>query len=100
MKIIWSMEAVSDLDSIYEFYYEKSPLVAANIYNTIVDEVDILIRFPKIAAVEELLADMSQIFRSLIVLNKYKVIYRIDNQRIIIDKVWDCRQNPGNLKIK
>lgn len=100
MKIVWSLEAVSDLDLIYKFYFEKSPLAASNIYNAIIDEVVVLARFPQIAAVEELLADLPYSFRSLIVLKKYKVIYRIDKDRIIIDKVWDCRQNPDNLKIE
>lgn len=100
MKIIWSLEAVSDLDSIYGFYFEKSPLAASNIYNTIVDEVEVLAQFPQIAAVEELLADLPHTFRSLVVLKKYKIVYRVEKSRVIIDKVWDCRQNPDNLKIE
>lgn len=42
MKIIWSLEAVSDLNLIYEFYFKKSPLAALNIYNAIVDETEVL----------------------------------------------------------
>ena len=42
MNVKWSAVAVQDLDEIYDFYAEKSLQVAVNLYNSIIDEAEIL----------------------------------------------------------
>ena len=49
MKIIWSKEAKADLDSIYVFQATFNENAAVRIYNAILDEVEILLRFPNLA---------------------------------------------------
>ena len=97
MKLEWTIPAAMQLENIYHFYYLKSIEAATNIYNDIIDEVDILIKFPEIAAVEPLLADYTHIYRSLIVRKLFKVVYRIEDKTIYIVAVFDCRQDPQKL---
>ena len=100
MTLHFTANARRQLDSIYSFYEEKNPKAAACLYNDILDEVEQLLIFPKMAAVEQLLSDYSEEFRSLVVRKNYKVIYFVHEEtaEIIIVAVWDCRQNPETLK--
>ena len=97
-RIIWTDEAREDLDAIYKFYAEKNETAAVRIYNEILEEADILITFPEIAAQELLLEGMEFIFRSLVTHSGiYKIIYFIDKANVVITHVWDCRKNPASL---
>jgi plasmid stabilization system protein ParE len=97
-QIVWTDMAASDLQAIYEFYLQKSADVAVLIYNQILEEADILARFPEIAAEEPLLAGMEYVFRSLVIHSGiYKIIYFVDKKNVVITHVWDCRRNPATL---
>jgi len=99
MKILWTRFAESQLDEIYEYMYNKNPYIAADIYNDILDESAMLANFPQIAAIEPLLSKYKEEYRSLVVRRNYKVIYYIDSEKTIyVVGVFDCRQNPKELK--
>ncbi|GAB6008505.1 type II toxin-antitoxin system RelE/ParE family toxin [Dysgonomonas reticulitermitis] len=100
MKINWTHKADARIDEILDFYKEKSPKVAKEILVDINKTVEPLVKFPQMAAIEPVLSDLPISFRSLIVRNIYKIIYYVDenNGTINIVTVWDCRQNPKNLK--
>jgi len=99
MKIIWSKEAKADLDSIYVFQATFNENAAVRIYNAILDEVEILLKFPNLAPIEELLPSNKYTFRSLITKSgKHKIIYFIDIDTIYITHIWDCRRNPKNIR--
>lgn len=99
MMIVWTTKALNDLDNLYVFYKDKSEKVAINIYNSIVHEVDILSDFPYLAPVEPYLQGEAKTFRSLVVLSGLiKIIYYVENEKINITHVWDCRKNPLSLK--
>jgi plasmid stabilization system protein ParE len=98
MNIKLSKQAEKHLDDIYNFYRQKNEPAAINIYNYILDSIDRLANFPQMAAVDLLLSDMAQTYRSLVVKRMYKVIYYIEAENIHVAAVWDCRQNPDNLK--
>lgn len=97
MTIKWYVEAVADIGKIYDYYVTKNPRAAAMLYNRILDDVEILKRQPYIAAVEQMLLDCPEGYRSLVVGN-YKVIYFIKDDLVLIVQVFDCRQNPIKLK--
>jgi len=67
MRIFWMPDAVNDLDKIYEFYAVKNLKAAAIIYNSILDDAEILKTNPFIAKIEPPLDDLPQKYRSLIV---------------------------------
>jgi len=98
MEIFWTQEAVNDLDDIHNFYFYKNPKTAKSIFNSIVDETQILVRFPLIGAAEPLLYDKPQTARSLLVLKKFKVVYYVSSEKVVITNVWDCRKNPERLQ--
>jgi plasmid stabilization system protein ParE len=43
MKLHWSQEAKDNLDSIYGYYFVKSPTIACRIHNSIIDETERLL---------------------------------------------------------
>lgn len=99
MKIFWTSLAMEDLQSIYDFIAESNQRLAAYTYNTILDEVEILKKFPQIASIEPLLRSLKYKFRSLVIISgKYKIIYFVDNKTIIITHVWDCRRDPQLIR--
>jgi len=101
MEIIWYEQAKEDLDGIYDFYYIKNIHVAQKIYNSIIDETELLRTHPHIAAVEESLDNEEFIFRSLVTKNKlFKIVYFVDGVVVVIVRVWCCRANPVNLTVK
>jgi len=100
MKIILLPKALERLEEIYVFFQSVSEDVAACVYNDILDEIGVLESFPQMAVVESFLSDCGKVFRSLVVMKHYKVIYYIEKEEntVYIATIWDCRQNPEKLK--
>jgi plasmid stabilization system protein ParE len=97
MKIIWLRFAAENLERLYGSLKEFSPKAAATLYNDILDEVVKLSAFPQMAAKESLLVKEPEVFRSLVVRRRYKVVYFIEDETVKIADVWDCRQDPKTL---
>ena len=97
MTIKWYIEAVSDLDKIYDYYVAKNPRAAAMLYNKILDNVEILKTQPYVAAVEQMLVNCSAVYRLLVVEN-YKIVYFIKEDLVLIVLIFDCRQKNSKLK--
>lgn len=57
-------------------------------------ELRILIKQPEIG----IKTDIDSV-RGLII-EDYILFYEVDNEKIIVHTLWDCRQNPDNLRIK
>lgn len=84
--------------SLYNYYLYKSPQAAVRIYNRIIDEAERLISHPHIGSIEPYLANLELPYRSLVVTGGiFKIVYVIDNDRIVIYRIWSCRQNPKNI---
>jgi len=98
MIIQWTQKAENQLDEIFDFIKVESEISAVRIYNQILDEVEILAKFPNIAPVEPLLENEPITYRSLLVKRRYKVVYFVNDKLIYIVAVFDCRQNPDKLK--
>ena len=97
MKVKWFIEATSDLDKIYDYYVKKNSRAAAILYNKILDDVENLETQPYVAAVEQMLIDCPEGYRSLVIEN-YKVVYFIKDNFVLIVQIFDCRQNPIKLR--
>ena len=99
MRLIWTPEAVSDLNKIYDFYAAKNLRAAAVIYNSILDDVEKLKTNPYMAQIEPSLDDLPQKFRSLVASkSRFKVTYFVAHDRVNIVYVWSCRQNPQRVR--
>lgn len=97
MRIVWTEQAQEDLEKIYQFWRPKNEAYAARLYNSLLDEADVLLMFPKGGGEERLLSHRAERFRSWVVKAHYKLIYTIEKADIVIHAVWDCRQNPADL---
>jgi len=100
MKVVLLPKALSRLEEIFEWIKStNSENSAVKVYNSILDELEVLEKHPKIAAIEPILEDLPKQFRSLIINRKYKAIYYIEEQNdtVFIATIWDCRQNTINL---
>ncbi|MCH8545500.1 MAG: type II toxin-antitoxin system RelE/ParE family toxin [Cryomorphaceae bacterium] len=98
--IEWSELSAKQLNDIFDYYsLEASPRVARQLINKIIQGVEILHENPFAGPKEELLSKMSEDFHYLVISN-YKIIYWIDNKRITIASIFDCRQNPEKLRVK
>ena len=97
-KIIWLHEANEDMEELYNYYAEKSINAAIRIYNGILEEANILIQHPNLAAIEQLLNDFTKTYRSLVVSKgRYKLVYTVESSNIYIVRVWNCKQEPEKL---
>ena len=95
-KIIWSHKAEIKLYEILEFYSDrnKSKTFSAKLYQRLNKELKLLLKQPDIGLNTE-----TELVRGLIVDN-YVLFYEIENEFITIHTIWDCRQNPDDLRIK
>lgn len=101
MQIIVLPLAEFDLDSIYDYYALKSINAAVKIYNSILDEMGVLSKFPNIGIIEPSLVGEEKLFRSLVVVKgKFKIIYFTEGDFLYITHIWNCRSNPTKLKIR
>lgn len=98
IKLHWSTKAVRDLDKIYSYYSKKSEKSAIELYNAILDAIELLCSFPEMAPLEPLLENNLKPYRGLTVKKHFKIIYYIENNLIHIAVIWDCRQSTKRLK--
>lgn len=100
--IKWFKEAQDDLNDIYEFYFIKNPSAAVRIHNSLLEEIERLKKHPEIAVIEPLTANKGykHTFRSLVTINGlFKVIYFVDNNTIVISRIWSCRKDIKNFPL-
>ncbi|MCD1117991.1 type II toxin-antitoxin system RelE/ParE family toxin [Chryseobacterium turcicum] len=94
MKIIWSEFAIENLKNIFDYYSLKAnKKVAHKIRKKIFDSTKRLIQNPESGHIEFYLEQLNQQHRYIICGN-YKIIYRIECNDILINDIFDTRQNP------
>ena len=62
------------------------------------EKQEIILKFPEAYHQEPLLANRKIVYRSVIINDYYKMIYRIDNDIITISAFWDMRMHPNRLR--
>ena len=92
LEIIWTTQAKSALKLIFEFYKNKSLSGAKNVKNDILNSVK-TIRFSEQFQVD----NINNKYRR-IVIRDYKVLYRNDNNRILIMDIISTKQSPSVLE--
>ena len=94
MKIIWTDFAIENLKDIFDYYSNKAnKKVAHKIRKQILTSTKQLINNPKSGQIELNLEKLNQKHR-YIVCENYKIIYKIVDTKIIINDIFDGRQNP------
>jgi len=97
-KIVWSPAARRDLQESIEFIQEFSPAAAAKLASKVVDALELLEAMPEMGPVMEQLEDIGQ-YRYLLVA-KHLIIYRLEDDAILIQRFWDARRSPDSLVVK
>ena len=95
-KVIWSKRAQIRLSEILLFYTERNgtKTYSVKLYSKISKSVKLLEKYPDIGYK----SDFENI-RALIV-DSYIIYYENLPDKTMIHTIWDCSQNPENLKIK
>lgn len=93
--IHWSLEAEKDLDEIFEFYLEYSSSNAIKNILQIISETQRMI-FTKQWQVDE----FDPTCRRIVVKGKYRVVYKIIEDVILITAVYPTKKNPENFRKK
>jgi toxin YoeB len=95
-KIVWSGKAQIKLSSILHFYTERngSKSYSVKLYAQISRAVKLLEKHPEIGHKSDF-----ESVRGLII-KSYIVFYENFPDKILIHSIWDCNQNPNDLKIK
>lgn len=95
-EIIWSKKSSIKLFEILDFYTNrnKSANYSAKLYKRFIKELSLLNKHPDIG-----ITTGFENVRGLIIEN-FIIFYEITSENIIVHTIWDCRQNPDELKIK
>lgn len=94
-RIVWSPAARLELQNSIEFIREYSPKASANLANKVIEALELLESMPEMGPVMEQLSDMGQ-YRFLLVA-KHLIIYRLEDDVIVIQRFWDARRSPDSL---
>jgi len=98
VRVIWSDEALNDLETIYDFLAENSQPAAQRIVESILSRSGQLESFPESGAKETIKSNDKE-YRYLVEGN-YKIIYNYqpDSQTVHIAVVFDTRYDPEKLR--
>ncbi|PKP14969.1 MAG: hypothetical protein CVU07_12170 [Bacteroidetes bacterium HGW-Bacteroidetes-23] len=93
--VVWSQKAQIKLFIIMEFYTVRngSPAYATKLYAKFKKALKTLFKQPEIG----ISTDFENI-RGLVV-DEYILFYESTKHKITVHTLWDCRQNPEDLKI-
>lgn len=94
--IVWSHRSKIKLFQILDFYAErnKSVTYSKKLFKKFNKELAALLKQPEIGIKTDIDA-----VRGLIV-DEFILFYEITLDKIVVHTVWDCRQNPNDLKVK
>lgn len=94
--IVWTNVSAIQLKEILTYFTQrnKSGQYSRKLYKKFIAELKLAAKNPEIGIKTKLVK-----IRGLII-EDYILFYEIFEDRILILKVWDCRQNPENLIIQ
>lgn len=93
--IVWSGPARLDLLQAHAFLRARSPRAAREFAAAVRDAVRRLPRLPRMGSPLDASPLVGE-FRA-VVIGHHRVIYRIDEERIVIFRIWDCRRDPDQM---
>ena len=98
VKVIWSHRATNQLERAVKYIREEQGLSYAKIVvEKILSSTRNLESTPRIGQVEPLLEHKKSEYRYLVVWS-YKVIYKVEEDRVVVSRVFHTSQDPNKLK--
>jgi len=99
-KVKWTSNAKEDLLNIVDYIKADSLTAARNVYEQIKERAESVNFFPlRGRVVPELLKEGITIYRELIV-EPWRVMYKIENDTVYIMAIFDSRQNIEELLLQ
>ena len=99
MVIVIREGAKRQLREIFDYYrIVTNRKVAYKMIDKIRDTIELLATHPLMGTTLTEYAGLSFAYRSIVAHPHYKVIYRVENDKVIVISVWDCRQDPATLE--
>jgi plasmid stabilization system protein ParE len=95
IKVIWSIRSLNELDEILEYWLKRNK--SYSYQNKILRESDNAINLIRIYPNIGIKTDHRNV-RMRLILDRFYLVYRINQETIEILKFWDCRQNPKSNK--
>ena len=97
-KVEWTKGANRARIAILAYGSDMFGLKASQQLNDrIEDYADCLGKTPFMGIIEPLLAERRIEYRSLVIHKHYKLIYRVENDKVYIADLWDTRCEPARL---
>lgn len=93
-QIIWTEKAQNDRFEIFTYWNNKNRSVAYSkkLHSLINDSLQLICKYPTMGKQ----TDRKDV--RVKVLRDYLIVYEITEKEIIVLTIWDCRQNPEDLK--
>lgn len=101
MKIEWVEQADAELRKLIAYSLREFGRFTTLRFYERIDKIESLLKtFPRMGKIEPQLSDKKYEYRSFVVHEHFKMIYRLDEERdiIYIIHLWDTRQEPQTLK--
>ncbi len=95
MEVVWRKKASDELEVIYKYIKKESPQNAILVFNGIYDLAVSLSDFPYKFPIEPLI-NLEKVRYAVIW--SFKIIYTIEEESIVILRVFNTKQNPKKLK--
>ena len=98
MKVVYLSSARSSFGSIMAYlrkHYEPSAVL--KIRTGLLDAVDLLSKYRGLGQMEPYLEHLGQGHRRMVV-GKYKIIYRVEGDRIVVCDFFDARRDPAEMQ--
>ena len=96
-KVIWSDVATDDLNKVIDYIIEDSVNNSLNIFNKIKDKCSKLYSYPNRGRVVPELQEYGISFYRELIINPWRVIYKISNSYVYVLSVIDSRQNVEDI---
>jgi toxin ParE1/3/4 len=92
-RVFWSESAIRDLERIVDYIAQEAPLAAERLFETLTERAVALEAAPfRGRLVPELDRFEIKVFRELLI-PPYRLLYRVDSDRVLIVAVFDGRRN-------
>lgn len=96
-EVIWSRTAELDLESIIDYIAEDSPLTAIKILHKIKQKSDQLYSYPTRGRIVPELKEFNILQYREIIIDPWRVIYKITSDTVIVLSVIDARRNVEDV---
>jgi plasmid stabilization system protein ParE len=97
MRIEWTARALADLDDAFAYLDDRNPEAAQRFFREMFRAVRALATHPEMGPVVFDL-EPAGVYRQLI-RGYHRVFYRIEDEVVIVLRVWDSRRDPASLVV-